>query len=64
MSEFERPERNDTFSIGITFEEINEILMKNPSKNKEAYDRLTPIVEQKRKESINQLKRKVAESDF
>lgn len=57
-------ERNDTFSIGITFEEINEILMKNPSKNKEAYDRLTPIVEQKRKEFINQLKRKVAESDF
>ena len=57
-------ERNDTFSIGITFEEINEILMKNPSKNKEAYDRLTPIVEKKRKEFINQLKRKVAESDF
>ena len=64
MSEFERPERNDTFSIGITFEEINEILMKNPSKNKEAYDRLTPIVEKKRKEFINQLKRKVAENDF
>ena len=64
MSESKRPERNDTFSIGITFEEINEILMKNPSKNKEAYDRLTPIVEQKRKEFINQLKRKVAESDF
>ena len=64
MSESKRPERNDTFSIGITFEEINEILMKNPSKNKEAYDRLTPIVEKKRKEFINQLKRKVAESDF
>ena len=64
MSEFERPERNDTFSIGITFEEINEILMKNHSKNKESYDRLTPIVEQKRKAFINQLKRKVAESDF
>ena len=57
-------ERNDTFSIGITFEEINEILMKNPSKNKESYDRLTPIVEQKRKVFMNQLKRKVAESDF
>ena len=27
-------ERNDTFSIGITFEEINEILMKNPLKIK------------------------------
>ena len=64
MSELKRLERNDTFSIGITFEEINEILMKNPSKNKEAYDRLTPIVEKKRKEFINQLKRKVAESDF
>ena len=64
MSESKRPERNDTFSIGITFEEINEILMKNPSKNKEVYDRLTPIVEKKRKEFINQLKRKVAESDF
>ena len=64
MSEFERPERNDTFSIGITFEEINEILMKNHSKNKESYDRLTPIVEQKRKAFINQLKRKVTESDF
>ena len=64
MSELKRRERNDTFSIGITFEEINEILMKNPSKNKEAYDRLIPIVEQKRKEFINQLKRKVAESDF
>lgn len=64
MSELKRLERNDTFSIGITFEEINEILMKNPSKNKEAYDRLAPIVEQKRKEFINQLKRKVAESDF
>ena len=64
MSESKRPERNDTFSIGITFEEINEILMKNTSKNKEAYDRLTPIVEKKRKEFINQLKRKVAESDF
>ena len=51
-------ERNDTFSIGITFEEINEILMKNPSKNKEAYDRLTPIVEQKRKAFITQLKSK------
>ena len=58
MSEFERSERNDTFSIGINFEEINEILMKNPSKNKEAYDRLTPIVEQKRKAFIAQLKSK------
>ena len=57
-------DKNDTFYIGITFEEINEILMKNPSKNKEAYDRLTPIVEKKRKEFINQLKRKVEESDF
>ena len=69
MSEFGKElnkvlDKNDTFSIGITFEEINEILMKNPSKNKEAYDRLTPIVEKKRKEFINQLKRKVAESDF
>ena len=69
MSEFEKEltkvlDKNDTFSIGITFEEINEILMKNPSKNKEAYDRLTPIVEKKRKEFINQLKRKVEESDF
>ena len=69
MSEFEKEltkvlDKNDTFSTGITFEEINEILMKNPSKNKEAYDRLIPIVEQKRKEFINQLKRKVAESDF
>ena len=64
MSESKRPERNDTFSTGITFEEINEILMKNPSKNKETYDRLTLIVEKKRKEFINQLKRKVAESDF
>ena len=44
-------ERNDTFSIGITFEEINEILMKNPSKNKEAYDHLTPIVEKSEKNS-------------
>lgn len=69
MSGFEKEltkvlDKNDTFSIGITYEEINEILMKNPSKNKEAYDRLTPIVEKKRKEFINQLKRKVAESDF
>ena len=69
MSEFEKEltkvlDKNDTFSIGITYEEINEILMKNPSKNKEAYDRLTPIVEKKRKEFINQLKRKVAENDF
>ena len=69
MSGFEKEltkvlDKKDTFSIGITFEEINEILMKNPSKNKEAYDRLTPIVEKKRKEFINQLKRKVAESDF
>ena len=69
MSEFEKEltkvlDKNDTFSTGITFEEINEILMKNPSKNKETYDRLTPIVEKKRKEFINQLKRKVAESDF
>lgn len=55
----EKLERNDTFSIGITFEEINEILMKNPSKNKEAYDRLTPIVEQKRKAFIAQLKSKI-----
>ena len=59
MSELKRLERNDTFSIGITFEEINEILMKNPSKNKEAYDRLTPIVEQKRKAFIAQLKSKI-----
>ena len=69
MSEFEKEltkvlDKNDTFSIGIISEEINEILMKNPSKNKEAYDRLTPIVEKKRKEFINQLKRKVAENDF
>ena len=69
MSGFEKEltkvlDKNDTFSIGITFEEINEILMKNPSKNKKAYDRLTPIVEKKRKEFINQLKRKVAESGF
>ena len=61
MSESKRPERNDTFSIGITFEEINEILMKNPSKNKEAYDRLTPIVEQKRKAFIAQLKSKISQ---
>ena len=63
MSEFEKEltkvlDKNDTFSIGITFEEINEILMKNPSKNKEAYDSLTPIVEQKRKAFIAQLKSK------
>ena len=69
MSGFEKEltkvlDKNDTFSIGIISEEINEILMKNPSKNKEAYDRLTPIVEKKRKEFINQLKRKVAENDF
>ena len=69
MSGFEKEltkvlDKNDTFSIGITFEEINEILMKNPSKNKKAYDRLTPIVKKKRKEFINQLKRKVAESGF
>ena len=62
MSEFEKEltkvlDKNDTFSIGITFEEINEILMKNPSKNKEAYDRLTPIVEQKRKVFMNKLKK-------
>lgn len=62
MSGFEKEltkvlDKKDSFSIGITFEEINEILMKNPSKNKEAYDRLTPIVEEKRKEFINQLKR-------
>ena len=68
MSEFEKEltkvlDKNDTFSTGITFEEINEILMKNPSKNKEAYDRLTPIVEQKRKVFMNQLKKSV-ESDF
>ena len=61
MSESKIPERNDTFSIGITFEEINEILMKNPSKNKEAYDRLTPIVEQKRKAFIAQLKSKISQ---
>ena len=54
-------ERNDTFSIGITFEEINEILMKNHSKNKEAYDRLTPIVKQKRKAFIAQLKSKISQ---
>ena len=64
MSEFEKEltkvlDKNDTFSIGITFEEINEILMKNPSKNKESYDRLTPIVEQKRKVFMNQLKKRV-----
>lgn len=63
MSEFEKEltkvlDKNDTFSTGITFEEINEILMKNPSKNKEAYDRLTPIVEQKRKVFMNQLKKR------
>ena len=61
MTEFEKElnkvlDKNDTFSIGVTFEEMNEILMKNPSKNKEAYDRLTPIVEKKRKAFINQLK--------
>ena len=61
MTEFEKElnkvlDKNDTFSIGVTFEEMNEILMKNPSKNKEAYDRLTPIVEKKRKEFIAQLK--------
>ena len=66
MSEFEKEltkvlDKNDTFSIGITFEEINEILMKNPSKNKEAYDRLTPIVEQKRKAFIAQLKSKISQ---
>ena len=64
MIEFEKEltkvlDKNDTFSIGITFEEINEILMKNPSKNKESYDRLTPIVEQKRKVFMNQLKKRV-----
>ena len=55
MSESKRPERNDTFSIGITFEEINEILMKNPSKNKEAYERLLPVIEEKRSQFISRM---------
>ena len=37
--------------------------MKNPSKNKEAYDRLTPIVEQKRKAFIAQLKSKISQKN-
>ena len=56
-------ERNDTFSTGITFEEINEILMKNPSKNKESYNRLKHIVEQKRKAFIAQLKSKISQKN-
>ena len=48
--------KDPEIEFGITFEEINEILMKNPSKNKEAYDRLKPIVEQKRKAFIAQMK--------
>ena len=56
-------ERNDVFYIGITFEEINEILMKNPSKNKEAYDCLKHVVEQKRKAFIAQLKSKISQKN-
>ena len=56
-------EKDNTYSFDITIEEINEILMKNPSKNKEAYDRLTPIVEQKRKAFIAQLKSKISQKN-
>ena len=55
--------KDPEIEFGITFEEINEILMKNPSKNKEAYDRLTPIVEQKRKAFIAQLKSKISQKN-
>ena len=37
--------------------------MKNQSKNKEVYDRLTPIVEQKRKAFIAQLKSKISQKN-
>ena len=46
-------EKDNTYSFDITIEEINEILMKNPSKNKEAYERLLPVIEEKRSQFIS-----------
>lgn len=48
-------EKDNTYSFDITIEEINEILMKNPSKNKEAYERLLPVIEEKRSQFISRM---------
>ena len=48
-------EKDNTYSFDITLEEINSILSKYPSKNKEAYERLLPVIEEKKSQFITRM---------
>ena len=46
-------EKNNTYSFDITIEEINSILSKYPKENKISYERLLPVIEEKRSQFIS-----------
>ena len=41
-------EKDNTYSFDITIEEINSILSKYPKENKISYERLLPVIEEKK----------------
>ena len=48
-------EKDNTYSFDITIEEINEILMKYSKENKISYERLLPVIEEKRSQFISRM---------
>ena len=51
-------EKENTHSFDLTIEEINSILSKNPKENKISYERLLPVVEEKRHQFISRIEAK------
>ena len=48
-------EKDNTYSFDLTIEGINSILSKHPKENKEAYERLSPVIEEKRSQFISRM---------
>lgn len=48
-------EKDNTYSFDITIEEINSILSKHPKENKISYERLLPVIEEKRSQFISRM---------
>lgn len=48
-------EKDNTYSFDITIEEINSILSKYPKENKLSYERLSPVIEEKRSQFISRM---------
>ncbi|KZK46759.1 hypothetical protein ICE98_02519 [Lactococcus lactis] len=48
-------EKNNTYSFDITIEGINSILSKYPKENKISYERLLPVIEEKKYQFISRM---------